>query len=82
MIPGPNEQIQFCLKETKKHLKNNGKRETNTKGLYTSFGIVVMMACFETSSRTQLWLTVSQNPSCDSGCHDWDVKTEIIKSLE
>ena len=21
MIPGPNEQIQFCLKETKKHLK-------------------------------------------------------------
>ncbi len=77
MIPGPNEQIQFCLKETKKHLKNDGKRETNTKDSISYFLIVVLITCFETSSRTQLWFTVSQNPSCDSGCHDWNVKTEI-----
>ena len=57
----PSAQMELCLIETNKQLREQQKRETSVNELYKLFGIIILITRFETTSRAQLWSTVSQN---------------------
>ena len=57
----PNAEMELCLIETNKQLREQQKRETSVNELYKLFGIIILITRFETTSRAQLWSTVSQN---------------------
>ncbi len=59
--PFPNDQIEICLIETNKQLREQRKREANVTELYKLFSIITLITRFETTSRAWLGLTVSQN---------------------
>ena len=61
MMSFPNEQMELCLLETNKQLREKQKRETTVTELYKLFGIIILITRFETTSRARLWSTVSQN---------------------
>ena len=50
----PNAQMELCLIETNKQLREQQKRETTITELYILFGIFFMTK-FETTSRARLW---------------------------
>ena len=57
----PNAQMDLCIIETNKQLREQRKRETTATELYKLFGIIILITRFETTSRARLWSTVSQN---------------------